>query len=155
NQDVEQARLRALKADAAKMRSELLDDLNTQSDAFKKSLANVLTNDQKAKGAMPDVPRLRPIDFLDHLTMWTHAVLGGGVLLGLFTRPASLGLAVFLMLVTLVAPALPYGPTPPGAIGYYLYVNLYVIEMVALFLLATVPTGRWFGLDALAGHLNP
>ena len=57
--------------------------------------------------------------------------------------------------MTLVAPALPYAPTPPGAIGFYLYVNLYVIEMIALLMLATVPTGRWFGLDALLHQLNP
>src|SRR5205823_819744 len=107
------------------------------------------------KGEFRYEPPLKPIDYLDRLTMWSHAILGGCLLLGLFTRAASLGLAVFLLLVTLVAPALPYAPAPPGAIGHYLYVNLYVIEMIALLLLATVPTGRWFGLDGLVSHLNP
>jgi len=55
----------------------------------------------------------------------------------------------------LIAPALPYAPAPPGAIGNYLYINLYVIEMIALLVLATLPTGRWLGLDAVVHHLNP
>jgi uncharacterized membrane protein YphA (DoxX/SURF4 family) len=154
-EDVEKQRLRALKADAAKLRTELLADLAKQSEAFKSSLDNVLTPEQHSKGALPDAEEHTPIYYLDRATMWTHTILGGCLLLGLFTRLASFGLAVFLLLVTLVAPALPYAPTPPGAIGFYLYVNLYVIEMIALLLLATVPTGRWFGLDALVYYLNP
>jgi uncharacterized membrane protein YphA (DoxX/SURF4 family) len=155
NQDVEKARLRTLKAEAAKQRTDLLDDLQKQFDGFKKSLADLRSKEQTAKAGFRDEPALKPIDYLDLLTMWTHAILGGCLLVGLFTRASSLGLALFLVLVTLVAPALPYAPTPPGAIGYYLYVNLYVIEMVALLVLATVPTGRWFGLDALVSHVNP
>ena len=155
DRDVEKANLRTLKTDAAKMRTDLLADLKAQFDPFQKSLATLLTDEQGKKGAFTDQRPLRPIDYLDRVTMWTHVALGACLLLGLFTRAASLGLALFLALVTLVAPALPYAPTPPGAIGYYLYVNLYVIEMVALLLLATVPTGRWFGLDALLTQLNP
>jgi uncharacterized membrane protein YphA (DoxX/SURF4 family) len=155
NEDVEKAHLRTLKADAAKLRTDLLADLDKQFDALKKSLSGLLTPEQRTKGVLPDTPERTPMYYLDRVTMWTHAVLGACLLLGLFSRLASLGLAVFLLLVNLVAPALPYAPTPPGAIGYYLYVNLYVIEMVALLLLATVPTGRWFGLDALLYYLNP
>jgi hypothetical protein len=67
----------------------------------------------------------------------------------LFTRLASLLLALFLLSVTLIAPALPFAPVAPGAVGHYLYVNLYTIEMVALLALAALPTGRWFGIDAV------
>jgi uncharacterized membrane protein YphA (DoxX/SURF4 family) len=155
NEDVEKARLRTLKADAARLRADLLADLDKQSATFQASLTNLLTPEQRSQGVLPDVPERTPVYYLDVATMWTHAILGGCLLLGLFTRLASFGLAVFLLLVTLVAPALPYAPTPPGAIGHYLYVNLYVIEMIALLLLATVPTGRWFGLDALLYYLNP
>ncbi len=155
NQDVEQTRLRTLKADATRMRTSLLADLDAQFEPAKKALASLLTPEQSKKGTLPPSKDLKPIDYLDRLTMWTHLVLGACLLFGLFTRAASLGLAFFLLCVTLVSPALPYAPTPPGAIGHYLYVNLYVIEMVALLLLATVPTGRWFGLDALLHYLNP
>jgi hypothetical protein len=56
---------------------------------------------------------------------------------------------MFLLSITLIAPALPYAPAPPGAIGFYIYVNLYTIEMIALLALTFMPTGRWFGVDAL------
>ena len=62
-------------------------------------------------------------------------------------------LGVFLLSVLLVSPPLPWAPTPPGAVGHYLFINLYVIEMVALFVLASLPTGQWFGLDALVHYV--
>jgi hypothetical protein len=33
--------------------------------------------------------------------------------------------------------------------GHFLIVDMNVIEMFALLALATIPTGKWFGLDAL------
>ena len=49
----------------------------------------------------------------------------------------------------LAVPALPWLPTGPPGEGNYLFVNKNVIEMLALFALAGIPTGRWFGVDAL------
>src|SRR5205807_5347281 len=127
----------------------LLSDLDTRTAEMKKALAEGLTPEQTAKGPVPDPAVRKPIEWLDLATMWAHTVLGACLLLGLFSRLASFLLALFLVSVNLVAPALPYAPTPPGAIGFYLYINLYVIELVALLCLATIPTGRWFGIDAL------
>jgi len=155
NEDVEKVHLRTLKTDATKLRTELLADLDKQSVGLKKALNELLTPDQWKQGTMPEEVERTPLYYVDQITMWTHTALGACLLVGLFTRAASLGLALFLLLVTLVAPALPYAPAPPGAIGHYLFVNLYVIEMIALLMLATVPTGRWFGLDALLHQLNP
>jgi uncharacterized membrane protein YphA (DoxX/SURF4 family) len=150
NEDVEGVRLRSLKGDANTLRDDLLAALDSQGAAMKMSLASVLIPEQKKLREPPAGPKkMRPIDYLDRVTMWSHIILGGCLLFGLFTRAASLGLALFLLSVLLVSPALPWAPTPPGAVGHYLYVNLYVIEMIALFLLASVPTGQWFGLDAL------
>jgi uncharacterized membrane protein YphA (DoxX/SURF4 family) len=154
NEDVEGARLRSLKSDANALRDDLLAALDSQTAATKMSLASVLTPEQKKLGEPPPAPEeLRPIDYLDRVTMWSHMILGGFLLFGLFTRAASLGLALFLLSVLLVSPAVPWAPTPPGAVGHYLYVNLYVIEMIALFLLASVPTGQWFGLDAVLHYV--
>jgi uncharacterized membrane protein YphA (DoxX/SURF4 family) len=149
NADVEKARLRTVKADAQRILTDLLNDLDARTAEMKKSLADGLTTEQREKGPVPESTARKPIEWLDLVTMWGHAVLGACLLLGLFSRLASFLLALFLLSVTLIAPALPYAPTPPGAIGFYLYVNLYVIEMIALFALACMPTGRWFGLDAL------
>jgi uncharacterized membrane protein YphA (DoxX/SURF4 family) len=155
NGDVEKARLRTLKADAGRLLSELLNDLDLRTAEMKKSLDGVLTPKQTALGPVPETPPHTPVEWLDTFTMWGHTVLGACLLLGLFGRLASFLLALFLLAVTLVAPALPYAPTPPGTIGFYLYVNLYVIEMIALFALACMPTGRWFGLDALLSYCTP
>jgi uncharacterized membrane protein YphA (DoxX/SURF4 family) len=152
NEDVEGARLRALKSEAAGLRDDLLAALDEKTEAMKASLAESLTPEQKQTGAVPDVKQLRPIDYVDRATMWAHMILGGCLLLGLFSRLASFLLALFLLSVILIAPAVPFAPTPPGATGHYLYINLYVIELVALLLLASTPTGRWFGLDALLGY---
>lgn len=152
NQDVEKTRLRTLKADAARILADLQTDLAARTADMQKQVieAAKLTDEQKQAGPPAEpMPASRPIDSLDHVTMWLHAVLGAFLLLGLFSRLSCLLLAGFLIQVVLIAPALPYAPTPPGAPGHYLYVNLYVIEAVALLALAAMPTGRWFGLDAL------
>ncbi len=154
NADVEKAHLRTLKVDASRILNDLLNDLDARTAEMKTSVAEVLTGEQRAKGPVPDSAVHSPIEWLDTATMWGHAVLGGCLLLGLFSRLASFLLAMFLLSVTLIAPALPYAPTPPGAIGFYLYVNLYVIEMIALLALTFMPTGRWFGLDAMLYYLT-
>ena len=46
-------------------------------------------------------------------------------------------------------------PVPPNQEGYYLFISKNVIEMLALFMLACIPSGRWFGIDALIHALNP
>jgi uncharacterized membrane protein YphA (DoxX/SURF4 family) len=154
NADVEKVRLRTLKTDATRILTDLLNDLDARGAEMKRSIAEVLTPEQTEKGSVPDTAARKPIQWLDQATMWGHAALGACLLLGLFSRLASFLLAMFLLSVTLIAPALPYAPTPPGAIGFYLYVNLYVIEMIALLALACMPTGRWFGLDALLHYLT-
>jgi uncharacterized membrane protein YphA (DoxX/SURF4 family) len=154
NADVEKARLRTRKTDANRILNDLLNDLDVRAAEMKKSLSDVLTAEQKTKGPVPDHDSRKPIEWLDLATMWSHAALGACLLLGLFSRLASFLLAMFLLAVTLVSPALPYAPSPPGAIGFYLYVNLYTIEMLALLALAFMPTGRWFGLDALLYYIT-
>ena len=99
----------------------------------------------------PEEPRhgLGLVPTLDKVTMWSLAICGGLLLLGFLSRPTCFLLALFLLSVTLIAPAVPGTPTPPGSTGHYLYINLYTIEMSALLALAFLPTGRWFGVDAL------
>jgi hypothetical protein len=49
----------------------------------------------------------------------------------------------------LAVTAFPWLPVPPNTEGNYYYVNKNAIELLALLVLATVPSGRWLGLDAL------
>ena len=53
------------------------------------------------------------------------------------------------MMTYLAVPAFPWLPSPPQTEGSYLFVNKNVIEMLALFALMCLPTGRWFGADGL------
>ncbi|MEP0844190.1 MAG: DoxX family protein [Phycisphaerae bacterium] len=77
-------------------------------------------------------------------------VIGACLILGLFTRLASLGGAVMLLMFYLAMPPFPGAHVPESAAeGHYLFVNKNLIEMLALLMIATSRVGRWFGLDAL------
>jgi len=62
---------------------------------------------------------------------------------------------MFLLSFYLAMPPLPGWPDPPRAEGHYLLINKNIIEMLALLALATLPTGRWAGLDGLLQFLRP
>jgi uncharacterized membrane protein YphA (DoxX/SURF4 family) len=153
NSDVDKSRLRSLKNEMRTIQTELgaaLDGrLSTIKSNYLAAVENCLTDDQKRAGPLPEFASQSRVAMLDKMTMWSHVVLGGLLLVGLFSRLSSLLLALFLLSVTLIAPAVPWAPTPPGSTGHYLYINLYTIEMIALLALTFLPTGRWFGLDAL------
>jgi uncharacterized membrane protein YphA (DoxX/SURF4 family) len=152
--EVEKARLRSLKVETARQIAELNAEYDDRLAALNKALESVLTDEQRKLGPAPTSTPTRPIDILDRITMWSQVILGLFLLLGLFSRLASFALALFLLAVTLIAPALPWAPTPPGAIGHYVYINLYTIEMIALLVLTSIPTGKWFGVDALIAALR-
>jgi uncharacterized membrane protein YphA (DoxX/SURF4 family) len=155
NQSVNAAKARTLKLEAARILNDLITEFDARTAAMKAAVVEAakLADAQKAKGELPE-PAVSPriIQRLDKLTMWMQAILGGFLLIGLFTRFSSLVLAGFLLQVVLLMPALPSSPTPPGEMGHYMYVDMHVIEMVALLVLAAIPTGKWFGLDALFGR---
>ncbi len=93
-------------------------------------------------------PPWREIDWVNFLTTYGLLAIGGCLMLGLFTRFASLCGAVFLLMVTLAQPALPWVfPQPHPSAGHALLINKEFIEMLLLFFLATTRVGRWGGLD--------
>lgn len=90
----------------------------------------------------------REIDWINFLTTYGLLAIGGCLILGLFTRFASLCGALFLLTITLSQPALPWiFPQPPPSAGHAFLVNKEFIEMLLLFFLATTRVGRWGGLD--------
>src|SRR5262249_32164488 len=60
---------------------------------------------------------------------------------------------LFLLCTYLAMPAFPWLPAPPQNEGNYVFINKNVIEMLALFVLATMKTGRWFGADGVLAWL--
>jgi uncharacterized membrane protein YphA (DoxX/SURF4 family) len=132
----------------------------TKSDATKKDVAPAkpkLVKDYLDKGpvAEPTSAETKPIAMVDRVTRWALLLIGASLLLGLFTRLGCVGGGLFLLMTLLTVPPLPWLPTPPNVEGHSFFVNKNMIEMLALFALAFIPTGRWFGLDGLVHALNP
>ena len=57
-----------------------------------------------------------------------------------------------LLMFYLAMPPWPGVPLAPGP-DHSLWINKNLIEVVALLVIASLPTGRWFGLDTLVGRL--
>jgi uncharacterized membrane protein YphA (DoxX/SURF4 family) len=133
------------------------DDLKkyaAEVEAFAKSLAGGAAELPQV-GPLPiTVQRNRLVYWLDWGTMIGLSVVGACLLLGLLTRINCWLAAGFLLMTYLAMPAFPWLPAPPQNEGNYLFVNKNVVEMLALCALGTLPTGRWFGLDAVLGWLG-
>jgi thiosulfate dehydrogenase [quinone] large subunit len=86
---------------------------------------------------------------VDYINIWGLILIGVGLMLGLFTRAATIAGIALLALYYLAAPpfvGLTYAmPTE----GTYLIVNKVLIELIALVALLAFPTGRVLGIDRL------
>lgn len=148
--DVEKARLAAAKQELNQLRARLDADLKEQTALLQKALADVLTDEQRKLGDVPEsVEKAKILQWLDVGTAYFLFGVGACLMLGLFTRLSCFLAAAFLLMTYLTAPALPWLPTPPQQEGNYFFVSKNVIELAALLALATTPSGRWFGLDGL------
>lgn len=94
-------------------------------------------------------------EWMDWATRWGLLIGGGCVLLGLFTRMSCLGCAFFLFTEYLLNSPFPWLPVSPRAEGSYVFINKNIVELLALLVLASLPTGRWFGLDAIVSRIWP
>ncbi|HEY2783617.1 MAG TPA: DoxX family protein [Fimbriiglobus sp.] len=141
----ELTRTKTSKADIRDAETDLLKDADKFVDGLK-----------KAAGWKPDpnaVPPERTIDKVDKYTSWAITVMGACLLFGLLTRLNCVLAAGFLVMTVLEYPAVPWLPLPPNTEGNPLFVNKNVIEALALLTIATFPTGRWMGLDAIISYL--
>ena len=95
------------------------------------------------------------MQMLDLTVSYALTAIGLCMLLGLCNRLACLGAAAFLFNVVLTTFPWPgIYPPLPDMIGHFLFVNKDFVEMVACLLLASVPVGRWGGLDFFLYHLG-
>lgn len=89
---------------------------------------------------------LKVVDFLNE---WGLILIGAGLIVGCFTRVASISGIVLLFLYYIFHPPLiVYTYTTPVE-GSYLIVNKVLIELFALLVLTVFPTGKILGLDRL------
>lgn len=149
--DVEGARLRTQKAEIAQLRAGLLTDVDKLTQAYKDDLDKLLTKEQKDRPAVTLEKPRSVVTFIDDVTPWMLTGIGAFLVFGLFSRLAAALGALFLLMTYLATPALPWLPAvgPSESTSGYLFVNKNVVEMLALFALACLPTGRWFGADGL------
>ena len=134
---------------AAELRTDLLtaeSDLAKDADAFVAELQQDITVGQPVEETAK--PRSRG-QWMDIVTMWFLVAVGACLMLGLLTRLACLLGVGFLIITYLTYPPFPWYPLPPNTEGNPVFINKNVIEGLALLVLATFPTGRWMGLDAL------
>jgi thiosulfate dehydrogenase (quinone) large subunit len=85
----------------------------------------------------------------DLVTMWGLTLVGACLILGLFTRLASLaGIAFILLFYLCNPPFVGYFYSIPTE-GSYLIVNKNLVEVCALFVILVTGSGRFAGLDRI------
>lgn len=85
---------------------------------------------------------------MDLAVMYGLSAIGLCMILGFCNRLACLGGAVFLVNVVMTTFPVPgVYPPLPTAVGNFLFVSKDVIELIAMLFLASIPAGRWGGLD--------
>ncbi len=87
------------------------------------------------------------VTIVDYMNMWGLTLIGLGLVLGLFTRAATVAGIVLLAFYYLSAPPFTGLSYPMPMEGSYLIVNKVLIELAALVVLLGFPTGRTWGLD--------
>ncbi len=88
--------------------------------------------------------------FVDIANVWGLILIGLGLILGIFTRWATIGGIILLLFYYLSHPALIDVNYALPSEGSYLFVNKNLIEMAALCVLLVFPTSKVIGLDRLA-----
>lgn len=95
------------------------------------------------------------LNAVDFLNTWGLILIGLGLILGLFTRIASISGAALLLVYYLNNPPLIGLEYSVPAEGSYLVVSKTLIESMALVVLAVFPSGYFAGLDILVSkYLN-
>lgn len=87
------------------------------------------------------------LNVVDFLNTWGLIAIGLGLILGLFTKIASVSGALLLFIYYLNNPPLIGLEYSVPSEGSYLIVSKTLIEAFALIVLAVFPTGTVFGLD--------
>ncbi len=134
----------------AELRASLVGPIKALERDLVDAAEKLLRPQQRAHGPVR-MPATR-INQIDALTMWALAVIGVLLIAGLCSRLAAVSGAALLFSFYLAMPPWPGVPPAPGP-EHSLWVNKNLIEVIALLALASVPSGRWFGLDALAGRM--
>lgn len=89
------------------------------------------------------------LNVMDFLNVWGLLLIGAGLIVGLFTRAATIAGIVLLAFYYLSHPALIGVSYAMPSEGSYLWVNKNLIEIIALWVLLLFPTWQSVGLDRI------
>lgn len=132
------------------LRKKLIGPVQALEAKMKTEALQLLDESQLAAGPIPE--RMTPMRRINLQTMWGLAIIGTLLIAGLFTRLSAIAGAGLLTMFYLAAPPWP-GTPPEVGVEHNLIVNKVFIEALACLAIAALPSGRWFGLDALLGIL--
>lgn len=131
-------------------RRQLVGPVQALEADLKQEAEKLLTPAQLALGPVGEP--MTPMRRINLQTMWGLTIIGLLLIGGLFTRLASLGGAGLLTMFYLAVP--PWPGTPPEAGPEHNFiVNKVLVEALTLLAFAALPSGRWFGIDALLAAL--
>lgn len=128
------------------LRAELSGPIKALESGMKEKAHSLLTLNQLSRGGVPG--HWTQLQIADQATIAGLTIFGCMLLLGLGTRIAAVGAGFMLLNFYMAMPPWPGVPAAPGPEHSYV-VNKNLIEVIALFGIAMMPTGSWFGLDAL------
>ncbi|MFO0916977.1 MAG: hypothetical protein U0872_01515 [Planctomycetaceae bacterium] len=131
-------------------RRELVGPVLALENEMKIDAEKLLSESQLSLGPVPEpLTAMRRINLQ---TMWGLTIIGGLLIAGLFSRLSSLAGAGLLFMFYLAIPPLP-GTPPEAGPEHNFIVNKVLVESLMLLAFAALPSGRWFGIDALFGAL--
>jgi thiosulfate dehydrogenase [quinone] large subunit len=91
---------------------------------------------------------------VDLINIWGLILIGLGLILGLFTRLSVISGIILLSLYYLSHPPLPAYEYMLPFEGHYLIVDKNLIEIFAMVITLTFPTGHIIGIDRLIGSIR-
>lgn len=131
------------------MRADLVGPIKALDSELKDEARELLTPEQLARGPVP--APIVGMARIDLLTMWALLVIGILLMAGFFSRVAAVAGAGLLFSFYLAMPPWPSVPgfqELPGPEHSFI-IDKNLIEVVALLAIAAMPTGSWFGIDAI------
>lgn len=87
------------------------------------------------------------LNVMDFLNVWGLVLIGAGLIVGLFTRPAIISGMILLAFYYLSHPAIIGVSYAIPSEGSYLWINKNLIELFALWVILLFPTWNSVGLD--------
>ena len=149
DQDFQNNHLQKQWGELQQQRAALVGPVKALDSELQRDARALLSTSQLRLGPVHD-PMVQ-IDWVNTLTMGALIVCGFLLISGLLSRIAAAGAALLLFTFYLAMPPWPWLPGFGGFAGpdHSFLVDKNLIEVFALTAIALLPTGSWFGLDAL------